>query len=77
MIITRLYRRIDATRAFCFNIESSRALTDPELDRLRLLLADGFLINTVSPTPILAGERVIEVGPRLNLPSAARRQLRY
>ena len=70
MTITRLYRRIDATRAFCFNIESSRTLTDPELDRLRLLLADGFLINTVSRTPILEGERVVEVGPRLNFATA-------
>jgi phosphoribosylformylglycinamidine synthase len=70
MPITRLYRRIDASRAFCFNIESSRTLTDPELEQLRLLLADGFLIDTVSPTPILAGERVIEVGPRLNFATA-------
>ncbi|MCI5131153.1 MAG: phosphoribosylformylglycinamidine synthase, partial [Candidatus Electrothrix sp. EH2] len=70
MPITRLYRRIDTTRAYCFNIESSRALNDQELHRLRLLLADGFLIDTVSPTPILAGERVVEVGPRLNFATA-------
>ncbi|MCI5183481.1 MAG: phosphoribosylformylglycinamidine synthase, partial [Candidatus Electrothrix sp. AW1] len=70
MPITRLYRRIDATRASCFNIESSRSLTEQELDQLRLLLADGFLIDTVSRTPILEGEWVIEVGPRLNFATA-------
>ena len=70
MTITRLYRRIDATRAYCFNIESSRTLTDQELDQLRLLLADGFLIDTVSLTPVLEGERVVEVGPRLNFATA-------
>lgn len=70
MTITRLYRRIDATRAYCFNIESSRALTDQELHQLCLLLADGFLADTISQTPILAGERVVEVGPRLNFATA-------
>ncbi len=70
MTITRLYRRIDATRAYCFNIESSRTLTDQELGQLRLLLADGFLIDTVSLTPVLEGDRVIEVGPRLNFATA-------
>ncbi|WP_446011972.1 phosphoribosylformylglycinamidine synthase [Candidatus Electrothrix sp.] len=70
MTITRFYRRIDTTRAYCFNIESSRALTDQELHQLRLLLADGFLSDTVSQSPILEGERVIEVGPRLNFATA-------
>ncbi|MCI5142017.1 MAG: hypothetical protein D3909_09905, partial [Candidatus Electrothrix sp. ATG1] len=28
MTITRLYRRIDATRAYCFNIESTRDLNE-------------------------------------------------
>ncbi|WP_339134488.1 MAG: phosphoribosylformylglycinamidine synthase [Candidatus Electrothrix sp. GW3-4] len=70
MTITRLYRRIDATRAYCFHIESSRALTDQELQQLRLLLADGFLADTISQAPILEGDRVVEVGPRLNFATA-------
>jgi phosphoribosylformylglycinamidine synthase len=69
MVVTQLYRRIDENRAYCFNIESSRPLTDRELDRLRLLLADGFLKDTVSTEPVLSG-RVVEVGPRLNFATA-------
>jgi phosphoribosylformylglycinamidine synthase len=70
MTITRLYLRIDATRAYCFNIQSTRDLTDQELYQLRLLLADGFVADTVSLTPILEGEQVVEVGPRLNFATA-------
>ncbi len=70
MPITRLYRRIDAARAYCFNIESTRDLNDLELHQLRLLLADGFMADTVSHAPVLEGERVIEVGPRLNFATA-------
>jgi phosphoribosylformylglycinamidine synthase len=70
MPITRLHRRLDAARAFCFNIDSTRALTTEELHRLRLLLADGFIAETVSLTPVLTGERVVEVGPRLNFATA-------
>ena len=35
-----------------------------------LILADGFLIDTVTLEPSLLGERVIEVGPRLNFATA-------
>ena len=70
MPITRLHRRLDAARAYCFNIESTRPLTDEELRRLRLLLADGFIAETVSLAPVLTGGRVVEVGPRLNFATA-------
>jgi phosphoribosylformylglycinamidine synthase len=40
------------------------------MECLRLVLADGFLPGTVSPTPLLLGERVVEVGPRLNFATA-------
>ncbi|MEN8189029.1 MAG: phosphoribosylformylglycinamidine synthase [Thermodesulfobacteriota bacterium] len=69
-IVTQLYRKLDDSRAHCFNIESSQPLTDQELDCLRQILADGFMIETVSPQPVLGGERVIEVGPRLNFATA-------
>lgn len=68
--VQQLYRRIDDTRALCFNVESTRPLSDQELDRLRLILADGFLIDTVSQSPVLSGGRVVEVGPRLNFATA-------
>lgn len=70
MVVTQLYRKVNDTQAFCFNVESSRILTEKEMNRLRLLLADGFLMETVSAKPILTGPRVIEVGPRLNFATA-------
>ncbi|MFP7754389.1 phosphoribosylformylglycinamidine synthase [Thermodesulfobacteriota bacterium B35] len=69
-IVTRFYRKIDAGFAYCFNVESSRPLTPGETERLRLVLADGFLADTVSTEPVLVGERVVEVGPRLNFATA-------
>ena len=68
--VVQLYRRIDEGRAYCFNVESTRQLTATELECLRLVLADGFLLETVSLTPLLLGERVVEVGPRLNFATA-------
>ncbi len=68
--ISRLYRRRDETREYCFNVESTDSLTDEELNRLQLVLADGFLAGTVSAQPFLVGDRVVEVGPRLNFATA-------
>jgi phosphoribosylformylglycinamidine synthase len=68
--VRQLYRAIDAGREYCFNIESTAPLTAAELERLRLLLAEGFLAETVADTPNLSGERVVEVGPRLNFATA-------
>lgn len=70
VLVTQLYRRIDESRAYCFNIESTRALTDDETKCLRLILADGLLLETVSAEPVLAGKRVVEVGPRMNFATA-------
>ncbi len=69
-IVTRLYRKIDPNFAYCYNIESRGMLTEHELQRLRLILADGFLAHTVSTEPVLEGGRVVEVGPRLNFATA-------
>ncbi|WP_028317064.1 phosphoribosylformylglycinamidine synthase [Desulfobulbus elongatus] len=69
-LVTQLHRQVKPDFAYCFNIESSRALTPAETERLRLILADGFLIDTVTFEPALAGERVVEVGPRLNFATA-------
>ncbi len=68
--VTQLYRRIDEDRAYCFNVESNRQVTSEEMTCLRLILADGFLLDTVSETPVLQGDRVVEVGPRLNFATA-------
>ncbi len=68
--VTQLYRRIDDDRAFCFHIESERCLTAEETDCLRLILAEGFLLDSVRAEPVPQGERVVEVGPRLNFATA-------
>ncbi|MCK5196129.1 MAG: phosphoribosylformylglycinamidine synthase, partial [Desulfobulbaceae bacterium] len=69
-VISRLYRKIDENMAYCFNIESSESLTEEELSQLQLLFADGFIENTVSQSPYFQGDRVVEVGPRLNFATA-------
>ena len=69
-VISRLYRKIDENMAYCFNIESSELLTEDELSQLRLLFADGFIENTVNQSPYFQGDRVVEVGPRLNFATA-------
>ena len=69
-LVTQLHRQLDPDFAYCFNIESSRPLEAQEMERLRLILADGFLLDTVTFAPKLAGQRVVEVGPRLNFATA-------
>ena len=68
--VRQLYRKIDESRAYCFNIESKRLLFEDEIHRLQLILADGFLLDSVSLEPILEGTRVVEMGPRLNFATA-------
>ena len=68
--VIQLYRRVDSGMEYCFNIESSIPLGEAELLQLRLVLADGFLAETVTTAPGLTGERVVEVGPRLNFATA-------
>ena len=68
--VFQLYKRRAAAFEYAFNIETSRPLTADEALRLRLILADGFIAETITETPRLAGDRVIEVGPRLNFATA-------
>lgn len=68
--VSQLYRKTGENREYCFNIESNRPLTDEERARLQLILADGFLADSVSPVTALTGERVVELGPRLNFATA-------
>ena len=56
--VVQLYRAIDETKAYCFNVESDTLLSEREMDCLRLILADGFLKETVSTSPLLQGDRV-------------------
>jgi phosphoribosylformylglycinamidine synthase len=68
--VIQLHRQVKPDFAYCFNIASSRPLEEHEIERLRLILADGFLLATVTFAPRLVGERVVEIGPRLNFATA-------
>jgi len=68
--VTRFYRKIDENLAYCFNVASTRDLSDEEISCLRLIFADGLLIDTVSLQPVLQADRVVEVGPRMNFATA-------
>ncbi len=69
-IVSQFYRKTDTNREYCFNIESGKPLTESEQERLQLILADGFLADSVTKEPLLTGERVVEMGPRLNFATA-------
>lgn len=68
--VCRLYRKIDETREYCFNIETTSSLGTGELHSLRLVLAEGLLVETVTGASALGGERLVELGPRLNFATA-------
>ena len=70
LLVSQLYRKIDTNREYCFNIESSQPLSQEEQKRLRGILADGFLADSVTDKPLLTGDRVVEMGPRLNFATA-------
>ncbi len=72
MHIRHLFRQINNSMEFCFNIESSEPLTDEEISRLQYLLADGFIKETVSASSYFqaAAKDVVELGPRLNFATA-------
>jgi len=69
-IVTQLYKSVQENLEYCFNVEAARPLTKEELLRLRQILADGFVAATVTLRPALVGERVVEIGPRLNFATA-------
>ncbi|MEN8142023.1 MAG: phosphoribosylformylglycinamidine synthase [Thermodesulfobacteriota bacterium] len=70
MIVIQLYRKNNGSMEYCYNIGASSVLTSEELVRLRLLLADGMLADTVTTTSALTGAQVVEMGPRLNFETA-------
>jgi phosphoribosylformylglycinamidine synthase len=56
---------------FCFNVAAARALTAPEMDVLRWLLAETFEPAGFAERSLLpAGGQVLEVGPRMSFTTA-------
>ncbi len=69
-IVVQFYRKMSEKMEYCFNIESTVALDDKALETLGLLLADGFIGSSISRQPYFSGDRVVELGPRLNFATA-------
>ncbi len=69
-MIIHYYHKINPVLEECFNLESSAPLTDEEARKFILLIADGFIEDTINPTPFLQEAEVIEIGPRLNFATA-------
>jgi len=61
-------RRIETE--YCFNIEASEPLNDAEIETLRWLLAETFEPDRFAPETLFRGDRVLEVGPRMNFTTA-------
>jgi len=68
--VRQLYLRVSDDFEYCFNIAASAPLTAADIEKLRQLLGDGFVSASVTDTPRIAGDRTVEVGPRLNFATA-------
>lgn len=68
--VQQLYRQISESFEYCFNIESSAPLTDNEITLVKEILADGFIIESVSKVSAFQDGTICELGPRLNFATA-------
>lgn len=55
---------------YCFNVEVSQPLSPEELKTLKYILAEGFVLETVSRQSRVVGQGVVELGPRMNFATA-------
>ncbi len=61
----------DENLEYCFNVETIAPLNGEELSILKYILADGFVVKSISTEPLNPeGLEVIEVGPRMNFATA-------
>lgn len=71
MDLFHLYRPIEINLEFCFNIQASEPLTVEEWRTLKLILAEGFMGDTVKEKSVLNDQsNVAELGPRMNFATA-------
>ena len=68
--VKQFYRKIDAGLTRCFNVESTIPLTDDEIRLFCQLVSEDLSGENVFLSPLLKGERVVEIGPRLNFATA-------
>ena len=72
MHIKHLYRKVNDTMEFCFNVASTEELTHEDTVTLQFLLADGFIKETVQLQSSFKEleKDVVELGPRMNFATA-------
>ncbi len=68
--LRQFYRPIDAGLSRCFNVESTRPLAHEETILFCKLVSEDFSGENIFLTPVLSGERLVEIGPRLNFATA-------
>jgi len=67
----RFYLKKTPFFEFCYNVDVSSPLTEDELITLKYILADGFIIESISINSALNKKSdVIEIGPRMNFATA-------
>jgi phosphoribosylformylglycinamidine synthase len=68
--VAQLFLKVQDDMEYCFNIEMVERLRDEEWEQLRVLLADGFIKESIGTASFLQDGEVVEVGPRLNFATA-------
>jgi phosphoribosylformylglycinamidine synthase len=62
-----LFKNSEQKTELCFNIEASKPLTPKQLRRLKLILADGFIEETIrEKTRISPTTKIVRLGPHMN-----------
>ncbi len=65
------FLRKDERLEYCFNVETSAPLDPEEISVLKMILADGFVSESISEKSFHQdGEDVVELGPRMNFATA-------
>jgi len=67
----RFYKKINKNLEFCFYVETKKPLTKNERTTLQYILAEGFLLNSITQkTSFNPQKKIIELGPRMNFATA-------
>jgi phosphoribosylformylglycinamidine synthase len=68
--LRQFYLRVSDEFEYCYTIAANEPLAPADTEKLRQLLGEGFVSASVAAAPHLAGDRVVEFGPRLNFATA-------
>lgn len=66
MNVIQLYVKVRDDLEYCFNVGFEGSLVAENMIKLRTILSEGFVLETISMTPHFSGANVVEVGPRMN-----------